>query len=74
MLGLELFGIASGPYLLMSCTIAFLLSGHRSAIPTQLLQLTKAPALQAPMNQEVGELEVNGVDRQNKAKEQGEGN
>ena len=74
MLGLELFGIASGPYLLMSCTIAFLLSGHRSAIPTQLLQLTKAPALQAPMNQEVGELEVNGVDTQKKANEQGEGN
>jgi H+/Cl- antiporter ClcA len=74
MLGLELFGIASGPYLLLSCTIAFLLSGHRSAIPTQLLQLTKAPALQAPMNQEVGELEVNGVDTQKKANEQGEGN
>jgi H+/Cl- antiporter ClcA len=33
MLGLELFGIASGPYLLLSCTIAFLISGHRSAIP-----------------------------------------
>ena len=74
MLGLELFGIASGPYLLLSCTIAFLLSGHRSAIPTQLLQLTKAPALQAPMNQEVGELEENGVDTQKKANEQGEGN
>ena len=74
MLGLELFGIASGPYLLLSCTIAFLLSGHRSAIPTQLLQLTKAPALQAPMNQEVGELEVNGVDTKKKANEQGEGN
>ena len=74
MLGLELFGIASGPYLLLSCTIAFLLSGHRSAIPTQLLQLTKAPALQASMNQEVGELEENGVDTQRKANEQGEGN
>ena len=57
-LGLELFGIASGPYLLLSCTTAFLLSGHRSAIPTQLLQFTKAPALQAPINHEIGELEV----------------
>jgi H+/Cl- antiporter ClcA len=58
LLGLELFGLASGPYLLLSCTIAYLLSGHRSAIPTQLLQFTKAPALQAPLNQEIGELEV----------------
>jgi H+/Cl- antiporter ClcA len=65
-LGLELFGITSGPYLLLSCTIAFLLSGHRSAIPTQLLQFTKAPALQAPMNQEVGELELRRVDTQKK--------
>ena len=74
LLGLELFGIASGPYLLLSCTIAFLLSGHRSAIPTQLLQFTKAPALRAPMNREVGELEVMGVDRQKEANEQDEGN
>jgi len=53
-LGLELFGLSSGPYLLLTCTIAFLLSGHRSAIPTQLLQLQKAPALQAGINQEIG--------------------
>ena len=57
-LGIELFGLTSGPYLLLSCTIAYLLSGHRSAIPTQLLQFTKAPALQAPINQEIGELEI----------------
>jgi len=58
LLGLELFGLASGPYLLLSCTIAYLLSGHRSAIPTQLLQFTKAPSLQAPLNQEIGGLEI----------------
>lgn len=60
-LGLELFGLSSGPYLLLSCTIAYLLSGHRSAIPTQLLQFTKAPALQASLNKEIGEFET--VDR-----------
>ncbi|MEX0830149.1 MAG: chloride channel protein [Nitrospirales bacterium] len=54
-LGLELFGLTSGPYLLLSCTIAYLLSGHRSAIPTQLLQFRKAPALHGPVNQEIGE-------------------
>jgi H+/Cl- antiporter ClcA len=69
-LGLELFGLASGPYLLLSCTIAYLLSGHRSAIPTQLLQFTKAPSLQAPLNQEIGGLEIieknGGTDENNK--------
>ncbi len=55
LLGLELFGLSSGPYLLLTCTMAFLLSGHRSAIPTQLLQLTKSPNVQANINQEIGE-------------------
>ena len=55
LLGMELFGVTSGPYLLLTCTVAFLLSGHRSAIPTQLLQLRKAPSLQARINEEVGE-------------------
>ena len=68
-LGLELFGLASGPYLLLNCTIAFLLSGHRSAIPTQLLQFTKAPALQASINQEIGELEIMKTDTQKKIQE-----
>ncbi len=58
LLGLELFGITSGPYLLLSCTIAYLLSGHRSAIPTQLLQFSKAPALRASTNREIGEVDV----------------
>lgn len=55
LLGIELFGVTSGPYLLLTCTVGFLLSGHRSAVPTQLLQLHKAPALQARINEEVGE-------------------
>ena len=66
LLGLEMFGLHSGPYLLLSCTIAYLLSGHRSAIPTQLLQFTKAPALQAPLNEEIGELEM--IDKKERAK------
>jgi H+/Cl- antiporter ClcA len=57
-LGLELFGLTSGPYLLLSCTIAYLLSGHRSAIPTQLLQFRKSPALHGPINQEIGERQM----------------
>ena len=57
-LGLELFGLPSGPYLLLSCTIAYLLSGHRSAIPTQLLHFRKAPALHGSINQEIGKREI----------------
>jgi len=70
LLGLEFFGLASGPYLLLNCTIAFMISGHRSAIPTQLLQSTKAPALQAPINQEVGEWQQETIEVQEKTTEQ----
>ncbi len=72
LLGLELFGIASGPYLLLSCTIAYLLSGHRSAIPTQLLQFTKAPALQASTNQEIGEIDSVKFEMKKKSDAEGE--
>ncbi len=58
LLGMELFGINGGPYFLLCGTIAYLLSGHRSAIPTQLLQYSKAPALQGSINQEIGEFEI----------------
>ncbi len=68
-LGLELFGLPAGPYLLLSCTIAYLLSGHRSAIPTQLLQFQKAPALEGPLNEEIGQEPIfrkpKGVDEKN---------
>ena len=73
-LRLELFGVTSGPYLLLSCTIAYLLSGHRSAIPTQLLQFTKAPALQAPINQEIGKMEIIRSDTEKEIHEQDRAN
>ena len=72
LLGLELFGIASGPYLLLSCTIAYLLSGHRSAIPTQLLQFSKAPALQTSTNKEIGEIDELKFEVQKKSDKEGE--
>ncbi|MGB0909265.1 MAG: chloride channel protein [Nitrospirales bacterium] len=55
LLSLELFGVEIGTYAMVTCAISFLLSGHRSAIPTQLLQLHKAPGIRADLNQEVSE-------------------
>ena len=55
LLSLELFGVQIGTCAMMTCAISFLLSGHRSAIPTQLLQLHKAPGIRADLNQEVSE-------------------
>ena len=55
LLSLELFGVPIGTCAMMTCAISFLLSGHRSAIPTQLLQLHKAPGIRADLNREVSE-------------------
>ena len=51
---IELFGLSIGTYAIIVCAISFLISGHRSAIPTQLLRFKKAPTLQAPLDQEIG--------------------
>ncbi len=55
LLALELFGVQIGTYAMVICAISFLISGHRSAIPTQLLQLHKAPGIRADLNQEISE-------------------
>ena len=53
LLTIELFGLPVGAYAIVVCAISFLISGHRSAIPTQLLQISKAPAIHADLNQEI---------------------
>ena len=58
LLALELFGVSIGACAMVTCSISFLLSGHRSAIPTQLLQLRKAPGIRADLNQEISETQL----------------
>ena len=52
---IELFGLSIGPYVVIICAISFLMSGHRSAIPTQLLQFKKASTLRGQLHQEIGQ-------------------
>ena len=53
LLTIELFGLPVGGYAIVVCAVSFLISGHRSAIPTQLLQMNKAPTIHADLNQEI---------------------
>ena len=55
LLAVELFGLPVGAYAIVICAISFLISGHRSAIPTQLLALNKAPAIHATLKQEISQ-------------------
>ena len=56
-LALELFGLKVGIYALVVCAISFLICGHRSAIPTQLVRLSKAPAIYVELNQEISQVQ-----------------
>ena len=45
-MAIELFGSAVAPYAALSCIISFLITGHRSVYPSQLLSISKSPSLE----------------------------
>lgn len=54
-LAMELFGPSIAPYAAITCVMSFLLTGHRSVIPTQILEETKCSSIQVEKGQEVGQ-------------------
>ena len=44
-MAIELFGPALGPYAAISCIISFLMTGHRSVYPSQVLATTKSTSI-----------------------------
>jgi len=52
-LAMELFGPTIVPYAAISCAASYLMTGHRSAIPTQLLEFTKSSSLDVEMGKEI---------------------
>lgn len=55
-LAMELFGPSIAPYAAITCVMSFLLTGHRSVIPTQILEETKCSSIQVEKGQEVGQV------------------
>jgi len=54
-MALEMFGPALGPYAAVACVISFLMTGHRSVYPSQILSITKSTSLQVDLGGEVAE-------------------
>ncbi len=52
-LAMELFGPAIAPYAAISCAMSYVLTGHRSAIPTQRLHESKSPTFSLASQQEI---------------------
>jgi chloride channel protein, CIC family len=44
-MAVEIFGPAVGPYAAVACVISFLMTGHRSVYPSQVLSITKSPSI-----------------------------
>jgi H+/Cl- antiporter ClcA len=52
-MAIELFGSAVAPYATVACVISFLMTGHRSVYPSQILSIKKSPSLQVELGQEM---------------------
>ncbi len=55
-MSIELFGPAIGPYAAVACIISFLMTGHRSVYPSQVLSLTKSSSLTVAHGKEMRDI------------------
>ncbi len=52
-MAVELFGPEVGPYAAVACIISFLMTGHRSVYPSQVLAIEKSPSIDVETGKEM---------------------
>lgn len=52
-MAIELFGPSLAPYATIACIISFLMTGHRSVYPSQILSIKKSESLQVEIGKEL---------------------
>lgn len=57
-LGVELFGPEIAPYATVACVISFLMTGHRSVYPSQILAIKKSESLHVEVGKEMEDVEA----------------
>ena len=57
-MALEMFGPALGPYATVACVISFLMTGHRSVYPSQVLAMAKSPSIRVELGGEIERVEA----------------
>ena len=62
-LAMELFGPAIAPYATVACVISFLMTGHRSVYPSQVLSVRKSESLRVELGREIEDIEASFVPR-----------
>jgi H+/Cl- antiporter ClcA len=61
-MAVEIFGPQVAPYAAVSCVISFLMTGHRSVYPSQILSMSKSSSLKVGQGREMRE--VHGIEYQ----------
>jgi H+/Cl- antiporter ClcA len=56
-MAVELFGAQLAPYAAMACIISFLMTGHRSVNPSQVLVMSKSPTLRVKAGRRLKEID-----------------
>lgn len=57
-LAVELFGPPVAPYATLACVVSFLITGHRSVYPSQVLSISKSPSLRVELGKEIEEIQT----------------
>ena len=55
-MALEMFGPKLGPYAAVACVISFLMTGHRSVYPSQVLAMRKSPSIDVELGKGMDDL------------------
>ncbi|MFA5165235.1 MAG: chloride channel protein [Candidatus Omnitrophota bacterium] len=58
-MSVELFGPKIAPYATVACVVSFLMTGHRSVYPSQVLAIKKSSSLSVDMEQDMEDVVVN---------------
>lgn len=56
-MAVELFGPQIAPYATVACIVSFLITGHRSVYPSQVLSISKSPSLKVELGKELEDIE-----------------
>ncbi len=56
-MAIELFGANIAPYAALACIVSFLITGHRSIYPSQILGMKRSASIQIKIGKEIGEVE-----------------
>jgi len=57
-MAVELFGPKLAPYAAVACVISFLMTGHRSVYPSQILSVTKSPSFELEIGDDIDSTHV----------------